>query len=144
MNHRSHLTRISVWTFIALALVAGLRSARAEAVPEVLQEHCAAAPGQSCSDEGIITPDGRLTVAIPQYDVESQCRRSGLDVEQSDYDAAKQAWPHLSEQAQRECAGSFRPQGSRRYGSFAGCVYARAIEERQAAERRRPPPAFRY
>lgn len=131
-------------------MLASAPSAGAQNAQSVLQDYCAATRGQSCYDEGIIGPDGQIGVAIPRYDVDAQCRRSGLDVklcieaEQSDYEAAKQAWPHLSEKSQRECATSFRTEGSRRYASFMGCVYARAIEERYAAERRRPPPNFRY
>lgn len=87
---------------------------------------------------------------IPRYDVEGACRRSGLDVracikaEQRDYEGARRMWPELSEKAREDCAKSFRTAGERRYASFAGCVYARAINENHARRLSSSPPSFRY
>lgn len=124
--------------------------AQSPATWERVREDCVATKGQSCYDEGILRPDGQLPPGIPVYDVEGACRRGGLGVrvcveaEQADYDAAKRAWPNISDSARQRCITSFRTEGPRRYVSFMGCVYARAIEENYARARTQPPPAFRY
>lgn len=136
--------------FVGILAGAPAVEAQSPATRERLHEYCATTRGQSCYDEGIIGRDGQFPLKIPAYDVEAACRRGGLGVrvcveaEQSDYDAAKRTWPNISDRAKQGCIASFRTEGPRRYASFVGCVYARALEEQQSGERLRSPPAFRY